>query len=192
MYDCTVVGQGSLSGSEITWTCGDDYISKSGESPFFRDTIRDPFSRLSYARRVEKALSTLPNDAGKKQFLYVLNVHVSDYDGPIAMDEYVFNKFDNQSLSALRDLLEVCDLDIRHEVIKNAKFLLATDSYLDLDCVERHLNDRFGEDPDRLVRSVLLSYNTQYRDWGARYRATENRLSITMQSIDEISKICQS
>ncbi len=192
MYDCTVVGQGSLSGSEITWTCGDDYISKSGESPFFRDTIRDPFSRLSYARRVEKALSTLPNDAGKKQFLYVLNVHVSDYDGPIAMDEYVFNKFDNQSLSALRDLLEVCDLDIRNEVIKNAKFLLATDSYLDLDCVERHLNDRFGEDPDRLVRSVLLSYNTQYRDWGARYRATENRLSITMQSIDEISKICQS
>ena len=190
MYDCTVVGRGTLSGSEISWTCGDDYISKSGESPFFRDTIRNPFSRLSYERRVEKALDSLPNDAGKKHFLYVLNVHVSDYDGPIATDEYVFNEFDDQSLSALHDLLEVCDLDIRKEIAKNAKYLLATNFYLDIDRVERHLQDEFGEDLTGPTRSVICSYTTQYKDWGGRFRATENRLSITVQSIDEISKLC--
>ena len=190
MYDCTVVGRGALSGSEITWTCGDDYISKSGESPFFRDTIRNPFSRLSYERRVEKALASLPNDAGRKYFLYVLNVDVSDYDGPIAKEEYVFNEVDDQSLSALRDLLEVCDLDIRNEVAKNAKYLLATDFSLDLDRVERHLQDKFGEDLTGPTRSVICSYNTPYKDWGGRFRATENRLSITVQSIDEISKLC--
>lgn len=190
MYDCTVVGHGALSGSEITWTCDDNHSSESGTSPFYQDTIRDPFSRLSYARRVEKALGTLPNDAGNKQFLYVLNVHVSDYGGPIATDEYVFNELDDQSLSALRDLLEVCDLNIRNEVVKNAKYLLATDSYLNLDCVERHLQDRFGDDLAGSTRSILLSYKTQYRDWGARYRATENRLSITVQSVNEILELC--
>lgn len=190
MYDCTVVGQGALSGSEITWTCDDNYSLESGRSPFYRDTIRDPFSRLSYARRVEKALGTLPDNAGKKQFLYVLNVHVPDYDGPITTDEYVFNELDEQSLSALRDLLEVCNMDIRNEVVKNAKYLLATDLSLDLKCVESHLNDEFGEGLEGLARSILLSYNTQYRDWGARYRATENPLTITVQSIDEISKLC--
>lgn len=189
MYDCTVVGRGALSGSEITWTCGDDYISKSGESPFFRDTMRNPFSRLSYERRVEKALGAFPNDAGRKHFLYVLNVHVSDYDGPIATDEYVLNEFDDQSLSALHDLLELCNLDIRKEVVESAKYLLATDTNLDLERVERHLHTRFGEDLAGSTRSVILSYKTQYRDWGARYRATENRLSITAQSIDEISKL---
>ena len=189
MYDCSGVGRGTLSGSDISWTCGDDYISKSGESPFFRDTIRNPFSRLSYERRVKKALDSFPNDAGKKYFLYVLNVDVSDYDGPITTDEYVFNEFDDQSLSALHDLLEVCDLDIRKEVAKNAKYLLATDLSLDMDRVERHLQDEFGKDLTGPTRSVICSYTTQYKDWGGRFRATENRLSITVQSIDEISKL---
>lgn len=190
IYDCTVIGRGSLSGSKIAWTCGDDYISKSGESPFFRDTLKNPFSRLSYERRVEKALGSLPNDAGKKQFLYVLNVDVSDYDGPIATEEYVFNEVDDKSLSALGDLLEVCDLDIRKEVAMNAKYLLATDLYLDLDRVERHLRDKFGDDLSGSPKSVICTYKTHYKDWGSRFRATENRLSITVQSIDEISKLC--
>ena len=190
MYDCTVVGRGDLSGSKITWTCGDDYVSKGGESPFFRDTMRNPFSKLSYERRIAKALGSLPNGAGKKHFLYVLDVHVSDYDGPITTDEYVFNEFDDQSLSALHDLLEVCDLDVRKGVSKNAKYLLATDRSLKLDHVERHLQDRFGEDLAGTPRSVLCSYNTQYKDWGSRYQATENRLNITVQSIDEILKLC--
>lgn len=188
MYDCTVVGRGALSGSDITWTCGDDYISKSGESPFFRDTLKNPFSRLSYARRVEKVLDLLPNGAGKKHFLYVLNVVVSDYDGPITTGEYVFNQFDEQSLSALHDLLEVCDLDVRKEVAKNAKYLLATDRSLDLDRVEGHLQDRF-DDIAESSKSVICTYKTHYKDWGSRFRATDNRLSITVQSIDEISKI---
>ena len=190
MYDCTVVGRGELSGSNISWARDDDYVSKGGESPFFRDTIRNPFSRLSYERRVEKALGSFPNGAGKKHFLYVLNVHVSDYDGPITTDEYVFTEFDDQSLSALHDLLEVCDLDVRKGVSKNAKYLLATDNSLKLDHVERHLQDRFGEDLAGTPRSVLCSYKTQYKDWGSRYRATENRLNITVQSVDEILKLC--
>ncbi len=189
MYDCTVVGRGALSGSKITWTCGDDYISRSGESPFLRDTMRNPFSKLSYERRVEKALGSLPNGAGNKHFLYVLNVDVSDYEGPITTDEYVFTEFDDQSLSALHDLLEVCDMDVRREVAKNAKYLLATDRSLDLDRVERHLQDRFGEDLAGSPRSVICSYTTRYKDWGSRFRATENRLSITLKSIDEISKL---
>ena len=190
MYDCTVVGRGELSGSEIIWVCSGDYISKSGESPFFRDTLKNPFSRLAYERRVEKALGSLPNDAGKKQFLYVLNIDVSDYDSPIATDEYVFNEFDDESLSALNDLLEVCDLDVRKEVAKNAKYLLATHLYLDLDCVERHLNDRFGEDLAGSPKSVICTYKTHNKDWGSRFRATENRLSITVLSIHKISKLC--
>ncbi|KZK98016.1 MULTISPECIES: hypothetical protein [unclassified Pseudovibrio] len=76
--DCTVVGRGELSGTKITWTYGDDYLSKGGESPFFRDTMRNPFSRFSDDRRVEKALDSLLNGAGKMPFLYVLNVDVSD------------------------------------------------------------------------------------------------------------------
>ncbi len=183
MYDCSVVGQGALSGNEITWTCNDDYISKSGESPFFRDTLRNPFSRLAYERRVVKALSTLPNDAGKKQFLYVLNVDVSDYDKPIATKEYVFNEVDDNSLSALRDLLEVCNMDIRNEVAKNAKYLLATDFYLDLDRVERHLQGRFDKNLSGSPKSIICTYKTHYKDWGSRFRVTENRLGITVQSM---------
>lgn len=189
MYDCTVVGRGELSGSKITWFCGDDYVSKGGETPFFRDTIRNPFSKLSYKRRVEKALGSLPNGAGKKHFLYVLNVHVSDYDEPIITDEYVFTEFDDQSLSALHDLLEVCNLDIRKGVAKNAKFLLATDRSLELDRVEHHLQDRFGKGLTETPRSILCSYTTHYQDWGSRFKATENHLSVTVQSIDEISKL---
>lgn len=190
MYDCTVVGRGELSGSQITWICGDEYISKSGESPFFRDTLRNPFSRLSRERRVEKALGSLPNDAGTKHFLYVLNVHVSDYDKPITTDEYVFSEFDDQSLSALHDLLEVENMDIRKGVAKNAKFLLATDHSLQLACIERHLQNSFGEDPAGTSRSVICTYETQYKDWGSRYHAAENPLTITVQSIDEVLKLC--
>ena len=189
MYDCTVDGRGELSGSKITWACGDDYVSKGGESPFFRDTMRNPFSQLSYKRRVENALGSLANGAGRKHFLYVLNVHVSDYDGPIATDEYVFSEFDDQSSSSFHDLLEVCDLDVRKNVAKNAKYLLATDRYLDLNRVERHLQDSFGEDLSEPARSVICSYNTQRRDWGSRFRATENRLNITVQAINEISQL---
>ncbi|KZK96886.1 RES domain-containing protein [Pseudovibrio sp. Ad26] len=190
MYDCTVVGRGELSGSKISWTYGDDYISKGGESPFFRDTMRNPFSHLSYDRRVEKALDSLPNDAGKRSFLYVLNVDVADYDGSIVTDDYVFIEFDDQSLSAFHDLLEVCDLDIRKDVAKNARYLLATDHSLKLDRVERQLQDEFGKDLTGPTRSVICTYNTPYRDWGGRFKATENRLSITVRSIDEISKLC--
>ena len=189
MYDCAVVGSGALSGSEITWAYGDDYISKGGESPFFRDTLRNPFSRLSYDRRVEKALGSLPNDAGKRHFLYVLNVDVSDYDGPIVTDDYVFNEFDEQSMSAFHDLLEVCDLDIRKDVATNAKYLLATDFPLDLVRVEQQLQDESSEDLTRPIRSILCSYKTHYKDWGSRFRATENRLSITVSTIDEILKL---
>jgi RES domain-containing protein len=188
MYDCTVVGRGTLSGGAITWILDDDYISKSGESPFFRDTIRNPFSQLAYERRVEKALGSLPNNAGKKQFLYVLNVDVSDYDGPIVTDEYVFNEFNDQSLSALHDLLEVCNLDVRKGITKNAKYFLATDRSLELDRVECHLQDKFGEGLAGTPRSVLCTYKTHNKDWGSRYRVSENRLSITIQSVDEISK----
>ena len=189
MYDCKEVGRGELSGSKVAWIYGDDYISKSGESLFFRDTLRNPFSRLSYERRVEKALGSFPNDAGEKHFLYVLNVNVSDYNGPITTDEYVFNEFDAESLSAFHDLLEVCNLDIRNQVAKHAKYLLATNFPLDLDRVERHLQHEFGDGLTGPTRSVLCSYKTQYKDWGARFRATENSLSITVQSIDEIASL---
>ena len=190
MYDCTVVGRGDLSGSKINWQYGDDYVSKGGESPFFRDTIRNPFSKLSYERRVEKALDSLPNGSGRKLFLYVLNVNLLDYDEPIITDEYVLNKFDDQSLSAIHVLLEVCDLDIRKDIIKNAKFFLATDRHLDLDHVEQYLQDRFCEDFAERPKTVLCSYKTHYRDWGSRYWATETRLNITVQSIDEVLKLC--
>jgi len=140
-------------------------------------------------RRVEKALGLLPNGAGHKSFLYVLNVHVSDYDGPIVTDEYVFSELDEQSSSALHDLLEVSDLDIRKGIATNAKYLLATDFPLNLEHVERYLQDEFGRGLGGSVRSVILSYKTKYKDWSSRFQASENHLIISNDSINEISKM---
>lgn len=150
----------------------------------------DPCSHAVYTEQVQKALETLPYGAGKKQFLYVLDVDLPEYDSPIATDDYLLIKVDGQPLSVLSELLELCNLDNRHDVIGNAKYLLATDASLDLDRVECHLHNRFGEELGGFVRSVLCSYTTRYGDWGARYRVSENRLSITAQSVDEILTLC--
>lgn len=68
--------------------CGVESI----KSPLHRDSMCDPCSRADYAEQVQKLLEVLPAGAGKKYFLYVLGVDVSDYDTPVVADDYPISR----------------------------------------------------------------------------------------------------
>ena len=157
------------------------------KSPLHKDSMCDPCRMSLLMESYKGELEKLPRGAGRKSFLYTLSVCIDDYKSPITNDEYVLVRVDESNKKVLQNLLEMVNLDIRQDAIEKYEYLLATDVLLDFERVECHLHNRFSGASSGFSRSFIVGLKTFVPDWSFRYSPSENRLSITTESIDEIS-----
>ena len=162
---------------------------RSIKSALCKDGMCHPCNSKWTAEKIVNELNKFPFKIGQKNFFYVMNISLSDYERPIVTKDYVFIKVDEEMKNVLNVILSLVELDIKNDVIMNSKYLFATDNLLDFERIECHLHNRFSTQSCELSKSVILGFKTNYADWSFRHKPASNILNVTTEGIDEISKL---
>lgn len=159
------------------------------KSRLHKNEMCDSCNQKYEAEKFTNELTKFPFNTVDKSFLYVMNVNIHDYEKSIISKDYILIKVNEDVKGILSKILELVRVDIRQEILENSKYLFITDILLDFERIECHLHNRFNKESCKFSRSVIFGLKIRYTDWAFRFKSSENILNITIDGIDEMSKL---